>query len=94
MALLPKNKYDLQTKKILIVLESIDPEERCSICDKPLYPARMESWKNDILVDFKFHNAFCENCGLFEYEPLKDIEIYFLDSEHQEIYKRELNCFK
>ncbi|TXT59976.1 MAG: hypothetical protein BAJALOKI2v1_150067 [Promethearchaeota archaeon] len=82
-----------RTKKILYVENTINTHEKCSICGKNLCPARLESWQNHILVDFKYHNGFCEHCGLFEYEPVKDAEIIFQSEQHQEIYSNELKTF-
>jgi hypothetical protein len=93
MALNTKNKYNTKVRKLLIVLDCAAEHEKCSICETPLYPARLESWQNDSLIDFKFHNGFCERCGLFEYEPIDDIEIYFQKTGHQETYKQEINSF-
>jgi len=88
-----KTKYSCQKKKILTVLNSYDPEEKCSICNTPLYSARLESWQDEILVDFKINNGFCEKCGLFEYEPIDEAEIIFQDERLKKIYSDELNCF-
>ncbi|TXT63927.1 MAG: hypothetical protein BAJALOKI3v1_290031 [Promethearchaeota archaeon] len=93
MALNIKNKYNFQVRKLLIVLDCAAEDEKCSICDAPLYPARLESWQNDSLIDFKFHNGFCEQCGLFEYEPIKDTQICFQKTGHQETYNQEINSF-
>ena len=81
------------TKKILYVEDSESIDEKCSICGNNLYLARLESWKNDILVDFKYHNGFCKACGLFEFEPVKDAEIVFESETHQKIYNDELKSF-
>ena len=88
-----KIKYYYQTKKVLTVLNSYDPEEKCSVCGTPLYSARLESWLDDILVDFKIKNGFCEKCGLFEYEPMDTAEIVFQDDRLKKLYSDELNCF-
>lgn len=93
MAIHSKNKNISQVKKVLMVLDSINQKEQCSICNSPLYPARLESWYDDVLVDFKFHNAFCENCGLFEYEPIEDVEIHFQEEDHRKIYLNEMKSF-
>lgn len=93
MAYQSKNKYSFQKKKILKVLNSYDPEETCSICGTPLYSALLESWQDNILVDFKISNGFCEKCGLFEYEPIDEAEIIFQDKKLKKIYSDELNCF-
>ena len=88
-----KNIFPSRKKKILFVLNSFDPQQKCSICGNPLYSARLESWQDDILVDFKFNNGFCEKCGLFEYEPIQDAEIIFQDEKLKEIYSNELKGF-
>jgi hypothetical protein len=80
-------------KKILYVEDSVSTDEKCSICNNNLYLARLESWKNDTLVDFKYHNGFCKTCGLFEFEPVKDAEIVFESDIHQRIYNEELKSF-
>ncbi|MFO7797097.1 MAG: hypothetical protein ACQERB_08215 [Promethearchaeati archaeon] len=93
MAFQSKTKYSCQRKKILTVLNSYNPEEKCSICGTPLYSARLESWLDDILVDFKINNGFCEKCALFEYESIDKAEIIFQDERLKKIYSKEIDCF-
>lgn len=76
--------------KILTILNKKDLETKCSMCNEPLYPAKLEIWDGD-MVDFSdYNNYFCEKCGLFEYEPEEDAEKYFKNLCHQKIYLEQL----
>ncbi|MBY9007679.1 MAG: hypothetical protein KGD63_13090 [Candidatus Lokiarchaeota archaeon] len=76
--------------KKLIILSKKDPKMKCSICNEPLYPVKIEIWDGDILNLSDFNNYFCGKCGLFEFEPEEDAEIYFNHLGHQEIYSEQL----
>ncbi|MBD3197026.1 MAG: hypothetical protein GF317_18375 [Candidatus Lokiarchaeota archaeon] len=77
---------NLITNKTLYVLGSIDQTRNCSICNSDVYPARLEYYQEELMLYFEFCNLFCQNCGLFEYEPEEDIKIEFSNPQHQEIY--------
>ena len=79
--------------KKLIILNRKDLEMKCSICNEHLYPTKLEIWDGDILNFSDYNNYFCDNCGLFEYEPEEDAEIYFNNLSHQDIYLEQLKSF-
>lgn len=82
-----------KTSKKLIILSKKDRKMKCSICNEPLYPTKIEIWDGDMLNLSDVNNFFCEKCGLFEYEPENDAEIYFNNLGHQEIYLEQLRSF-
>ncbi|MBD3202590.1 MAG: hypothetical protein GF316_21435 [Candidatus Lokiarchaeota archaeon] len=81
-----KINNNIITKKLIYVLGSTDQAQNCSICNSNLFPARLEYYQEESLLYFEFCNWFCQNCGLFEYEPEEDINIEFSNSTHQKIY--------
>jgi hypothetical protein len=82
-----------QIKRILSILDTKSKDERCTICGSKIYPAVLESWMGNTLIDFKIQNGFCEKCGLFQYEPEKSAKIEFQKENHRKVYKETLNSF-
>ncbi|MEJ2249438.1 MAG: hypothetical protein P8Y70_01650 [Candidatus Lokiarchaeota archaeon] len=88
-----KQIYKHQLRKILSVIDTKSDIERCTVCGNRLFPAVLESWKADILVDFKIQNGFCEHCGLFQFEPEESTEFHFQKPKHRKLYKQSLQSF-
>jgi len=80
-------------KKILSVIDSKSEKEKCTICGEKLFPAVLESWKGDTLIDFKIQNGFCAECRLFQFEPEETAQLYFEKPKLRKIYERSLNSF-
>lgn len=79
--------------KKLRVLNQIESRYLCSICNHPLFLARLEIWEENSLKEVDYNNYFCEKCGLFEYEPEYDAKIYFNKKIHNKIYREQLKSF-
>lgn len=88
-----RTNYTKKIRKILTILDFKCKEDKCTICGNRLYPAVKESWYGNTLVDFKIQNGFCEECGLFQFEPEKCLELDFQKSKHKKLYKKNSNCF-